>query len=114
MAQNIVHETGYYSTGRISANYGARVTNPTQGPPFVPQHYPIQAQDPLAAQRSGNLAGPRGRVYGISQGAPVQNPVTRTGPPFYPARQAVRAHYLRPSPVAGTVRGSGANGAIAA
>ena len=89
MAQNIVHETGYYSTGRISANYGARVTNPTSGPVFRQATQPAAARIPPGSQRMAGL-GPRGRVYGISLGAPVRNP--SQGPVF---RQAVHPAQMR-------------------
>src|SRR6185437_3073147 len=66
-----------------SWNLGGQVQNPTQGPVFRPLRQAVQAQDPLAGRG-------RGRVYGISQGTSAPPPA-RTGPPFRPAGQAVRA-----------------------
>lgn len=81
--QNVVRETGYYYTGRIGASYGARVTNPTQGPPFYPRPFPVQAQD---------LPPRRGRVYATPKPVTPSVPA-RTGPAFYPFTSEVRSAF---------------------
>ena len=95
---NVVHETGYYYTGRIGANYGAPVHNPQSGPKFFPRPYPVQAQDPYKSSYPGGRAF-AGRVYGISQGAPVHNP--QPGPKLFPRNWPVQAQDPYKSPYPG-------------
>jgi hypothetical protein len=74
---------------------GTPVQNPVQGPVFRQKPFPSQAQDPLAQQRISGIPGPRGRVYGLSRGAPVHNPAPPvTGPVFRPLTSPAR---IRPS-----------------
>lgn len=86
-----------FASGRTGWNAGAPARNPVSGPVFRQKTFPVQAQDPLAAQRQVG-PGRRGRAYGISPGGPVRNPPPSSGPVFYPARKAVRAA-LRQQPV---------------
>ena len=84
------HVSLSFSSGRTSWNLGGPVNNPTAGPAFLQAVTPARARSPLA---------PRGRVAS-SQGAPVQNPLppSNAGPPFYPARQAIRARIPQAAP----------------
>ena len=76
---------------------GAPVNNPSQGPVFRSLRWPVQAQDPLVSRYG---SGPRGRVYGISKGAPV--PVVPAVAPFRP-QGLVRARVAFNYPRAGSV-----------
>lgn len=68
---------------------GGPVRNPSPGPVFRSLHWPVQAQDPLGQRGVPNR---RGRVYGISRGAPVSNPPPpQAGPPFRPLHWPVQA-----------------------
>ena len=80
----------YYSTGRISANYGVPVPvtppgPPTPGPAILPKAQPVRAVIPQIA--------PRGRIYS-HPGAPVVNPAS--GPKFRQATQPARIRVTQP------------------